>query len=184
MEWEREQDRNLPNIFAVPQALESELAASKQHDLKQTTSSFGSFSSSNGLQKESSFTSQLSRRQDKDQRLSSITDSGDKTSSFDMGSLRGDVLDKEQEKRQSLSRSSVGHDLGLQSSGRPRSNLQYRSHTEPSLWSDGDEDDTRDLDMDMDEDLDGHDRRLQKLSRNKVRGALEGADPTDEITCA
>jgi hypothetical protein len=59
MEWERERDRDLPNIFNTPPSLDSDNSSSA---LKPRTATLRSFSSDPGqLQSESSFTSQRNR---------------------------------------------------------------------------------------------------------------------------
>ncbi|KAF9573684.1 Ca(2+)-dependent cysteine protease [Mortierella alpina] len=247
MDWEREHDRNLPNIFSAPQPLESE-PTTKSHDAGQS-GAFGSTSSDSNrqLHKDSSFSSQLSQssltsegwgstslrpfRQDsqlsstssgqttprqgsfslarhdsfphsseaptetfgpalggmggstiprlsqqrsQEGRLfppSDVTDK--KNNSFDLGTLRNEVCDREQEqeRQRSTSRSPLGRHLGSSTSTRARirSNLQYRSNTEPNGFWSGDEEDEEDdtAGHHLDEDSDEYDHRSRTLSRNK-----------------
>ncbi|KAF9961771.1 hypothetical protein BGZ72_002010 [Mortierella alpina] len=254
MDWEREHDRNLPNIFSAPQPLDSE-QTTKSHE-PGPSFAFGSTSSdSNRLHKDASFSSQLSQssltsegwgstslrpfrqdsqlssspsgestpRQDsfsltrhdsfsnpqshsrsseapaetssttsggmggstssrlsqqrsREGRLFPASDTTDKKSSFDLGTLRNEVFDREQEQERlrSASRSPLGRNFGSSTSGRARirSNLQYRSNTDPNgFWSGGEDDDEEEDDRaghhDAGEDSDEYDHRLRTLSRNK-----------------
>ncbi|CAO3567590.1 unnamed protein product [Mortierella alpina] len=248
MDWEREHDRNLPNIFSAPQSLDSEPTA-KSHEPGPSLA-FGSTSSDPKrlLHKDSSFLSQLSQsslpsegwgstslrpfRQDsqlssapsgqstprqgsfsltrhnsfphssetptetsgaaaggmggspfsrlsqqrsQEGRLFPGSDATDKKNSFDLGTLRNEVFDREQEqeRQRSISRSPLGRNNGSpKTTGRARirSNLQYRSNTEPNgFWSGGEEDEEEDTTgHHVDEDSDEYEYRSRTLSRNKT----------------
>ncbi|KAF9352266.1 hypothetical protein BGX26_009899 [Mortierella sp. AD094] len=223
MDWEREHDRNLPNIFSTPQPLESEEASGP---LTQRSSPFGSSSNDRGhLSKESSFTfqncqkpfgqdsqllgskqgsfsfsqeSSLSRPQSPstqssissglpsgvssgsiipassstkqlyEEKRTLLAANGGSASSFDMDSLKNNVLDHDNQLR-SRPRSASRRELSgpLIDSNRNRSGLQYRSNTAPSsFWSDDEEVDDQDLNRDYSTDEEEQDVRHRHKPRS------------------
>ncbi|KAG0008275.1 hypothetical protein BGZ80_003626 [Entomortierella chlamydospora] len=229
MDWEREHDRNLPNIFSTPQPLESEKASGPP---AQRSSPFGSSSNDRGhLSKESSFTFQdnqkpfgqdsqvlgskqgsfgfsrensLSRPQSPsgaqgtissglpsnvssrsiipafsstkqlhEEKRTLLATNGSSASSFDMDSLKNNVLDHDNQLR-SRPRSASRREMSgpLLNSNRNRSGLQYRSNTAPSsFWSDDDEVDDQDSNGVYDADEEEHQdiRHRHKLTNVMVR---------------
>ncbi|KAF9999180.1 hypothetical protein BGZ79_007184 [Entomortierella chlamydospora] len=231
MDWEREHDRNLPNIFSTPQPLESEKASGPP---AQRSSPFGSSSNDRGhLSKESSFTFQdnqkpfgqdsqvlgskqgsfgfsrensLSRPQSPsgaqgtissglpsnvssrsiipafsstkqlhEEKRTLLATNGSSASSFDMDSLKNNVLDHDNQLR-SRPRSASRREMSgpLLNSNRNRSGLQYRSNTAPSsFWSDDDEVDDQDSNGVYDADEEEH-QDIRHRHKTDVTITMEG----------